>query len=422
MKFYKTKWFWIVAFIVVVGLIIIVKSQGGEEEYITQKVERVDIEKTVTATGIAKPPHSFNLAFPFSGIVKEINVEVGDWVEKGTTLAKLDSNSLFYESQKTKAIFEGDLKSAQLDWEAAKEDLEKTLAVNKEKKDQTRTKVHDAEDYLEKVKEYANKVRRESGSSSSAYKQAKYIEQAAENSYKEALDNHALVKKQAEESEANARQALRDAEENLRQKSERLSASTLSYNRANYLLSLDTLSKATLKAPTSGIVTGVNNEVGEIASSTLPTISFISEGLEVEVDIPEADIAKIYVGQGAEVTFDAFGDERVFSGEVIKIDPAQTLISDVVYYKTKIILHQDTSDVKPGMTANITIKIQSKENVLAIPQIAVIEKDGKDFVRVLENGKPVEVEVETGIVGDSGLIEIVSGLREEQKVIVSESK
>ncbi len=85
----------------------------------------------------------------------------------------------------------------------------------------------------------------------------------------------------------------------------------------------------------------------------------------------------------------------------------------------KASLPNDVSEIKPGMTANMTILVGEKDNVLAIPQRAVIS-DGKKNVRVIDNDKNKtyhEVEVQTGMEADGGLVEITSGLNEGQEIV-----
>lgn len=178
------------------------------------------------------------------------------------------------------------------------------------------------------------------------------------------------------------------------------------------------LDQVTIYAPMDGMITKVNNEVGEKIDPTSPVISMIGEsGLEIEVDIPESDIPKVVIGQKAVITLDAFGEDTKFSGQVTFIDPAETVIQDVVYYRVTVTFDAiEGKAVKPGMTANIDITTAQKENVLLIPARAVKDNKGK-YVEVLITGQPIKKEVMTGLKGDAGLIEIVSGLEEGEEVI-----
>lgn len=182
--------------------------------------------------------------------------------------------------------------------------------------------------------------------------------------------------------------------------------------------------KALIYAPVAGVITQKNNEVGESNSSATPVLVMMPiSDYEIEVNVSEADITKVKLEQTAAITLDAYGDDRVFKGRVLTIDPAETLISDVVYYKVKVVLdpaEANLQDIKAGMTANVTIFTNQRNNVLMIPERAVEEKNSRKYVRVLidsKNQKMKEKEITTGLRGNEGLIEIVSGLIEGEEVV-----
>lgn len=178
------------------------------------------------------------------------------------------------------------------------------------------------------------------------------------------------------------------------------------------------LADFSVTAPVDGIITKVNYEVGEFVSSANNVISLISESnLQMKVDVPESDIAKVMAGDEASITLDAFGSDRGYSGHVTFIDPAETIINDVVYYKVTVSFDSEENEVKSGMTANLIITTASLQNVLYIPQRAVYEKGSRRFVKVLNNEALEEREVITGLRADDGLIEIISGLAEGETII-----
>ena len=176
---------------------------------------------------------------------------------------------------------------------------------------------------------------------------------------------------------------------------------------------------AVLKAPVAGKISQVNKEEGEMVSS-LNNKDFIvltpKEPFQIDINIPEVDVGKIEIGNPCKVDLDAF-TEKEFSGKVIKIDPAQTVISGVVYYKTTVSLDSEDAKIKQGMTANVIIVTASRTGVLSVPQRAIIEKGGKKIVRVVNGDKFNEVEVQAGLKGVSGNVEITSGLKEGDKVV-----
>jgi RND family efflux transporter MFP subunit len=182
------------------------------------------------------------------------------------------------------------------------------------------------------------------------------------------------------------------------------------------------IEKSIIKAPIDGQITKIEYDVGEQVSSNKAMIYLLTDNnLEVEIDISETDINKINKGDLVEISLDAFGDEIKIPATVYQIEPAETVIQDVIYYKTTI--HIDAPDglisqIKPGMTANAIITTSKKENILVIPSRAIIEKNGDGkFVRILEEKEIKEISIKTGLYGDDGLVEITSGLTEGQEII-----
>ena len=179
--------------------------------------------------------------------------------------------------------------------------------------------------------------------------------------------------------------------------------------------------KTQLRAIATGTISRLDIEPGENVTANTPIVTILSDALYVELDISESDIAKVTLGDGAKITLDAFGDDVVFSGHVKMIDPAETEISGVVYYKSKILFDDsEVSSIKPGMTANVRIITEERPNVIVIPLRAVIRDNGKTFVRVVTNAERGEFEardVTIGLRGDEGQTEILSGLTEGVEVI-----
>lgn len=183
-----------------------------------------------------------------------------------------------------------------------------------------------------------------------------------------------------------------------------------------------------LTAPASGVITEVNGNLGESIKSDAVVVRIIPTGvLQVDVNISEADIVGIKVGQEAKITLDAFGDQVSWPGKVSQIDPAETIVGGAIYYKTTVLFVDHDERIKPGMTTNVWIKSAHKEGVLYIPAEAVKEKRGQEptdsrlypYVQVLEGSQIKEKDVQTGMKGENGTIEIISGLNEGEQVILS---
>jgi len=178
--------------------------------------------------------------------------------------------------------------------------------------------------------------------------------------------------------------------------------------------------KTIIRSPINGVVTKQDAKAGEIAAANTPLVSVISESeFEIEADVPEADIAKLAVGNPAKVTLDAYRNEVIFEAKVERIDPAETVIEGVSTYTTVLLFINKDSRIKSGMTANIDILTAQKEDVLIVPQRVIFEKENGRFATVLRDGKSIDVLVETGIRGSDGSIEITSGLSEGELIVLS---
>ncbi len=194
------------------------------------------------------------------------------------------------------------------------------------------------------------------------------------------------------------------------------------------------LEKTILRAPIDGVINKMEAKLGEIvlpSSSSYeiqtPLVSIISEGeYEVEVNVPEIDIAKVEIGDKAIVTLDAYGDDVEFITFVAKINPGETIMEGVATYETTLVFKEADDRVKSGMTADVSILTAEKDNVIVIPQRAVIDKDNKKIIRVLEmkmekgkeTKKLVEVEIETGLKGSMGEIEISKGIDVGDEIVL----
>ncbi len=179
-----------------------------------------------------------------------------------------------------------------------------------------------------------------------------------------------------------------------------------------------------IRAPIDGIITQIEYKRGELTSISKPAIKMLSENkLEISVDISESDITKVKLDDPAEITLGALSSEQKIYGKVYDINPAETIIQDVIYYKIKIsfdIPKELESEIKPGMTADVIITTKNKADTLVIPSRSITEKNGDGkFVKILEDKNVKEISIKTGIYGDDGMVEVLSGLQEGQDLITS---
>jgi HlyD family secretion protein len=174
-----------------------------------------------------------------------------------------------------------------------------------------------------------------------------------------------------------------------------------------------------LYAPVDGQITEIKKRTAEMILSGSEMIVLLpADPFQIEVNIYEEDIVKINVGNPVNISLVAFPDQ-MFKGNVISINPAEQLFEGVVYYKVKINFEDIIDQAKPGMTADLVIKTDFRENVLIIHEDAIQEKDGQTIVEVLKNGDIKEIEIEIGLKGtDDDMVEVISGLLEGEKVVL----
>lgn len=194
--------------------------------------------------------------------------------------------------------------------------------------------------------------------------------------------------------------------------------------RADYEAALARFNDGQIVAPADGKVTDIVFDRGERASVGAVAVTMVAADdlFEVEVDIPESDVADVRIGQPATMTFDAFGEGRVFNAAVIELDPAAKTIEGVVYYRATLLLddEQDVAGLKPGLSADVTITVTEKVDVVVVPQRAVLKReDGTSYVRVMTGASSYdERAVQVGARGDDGLVEIVDGVDAGTDVLV----
>jgi len=181
--------------------------------------------------------------------------------------------------------------------------------------------------------------------------------------------------------------------------------------------SREQLLKTILISPCDGIISDIYVEEGEIAKTSNITTSLVCENVfQIEAEVPEFDIGKISLGDSVEISLDAFS-EKDFSGVINKIYPTETIIQGVVYYKIKVLFNDFDGSIKSGMTVDLEVITQVKENILIIPQRLITKKNQQKTVKVLLDEGTRTVVVETGISNDLGEIEIISGLSEGDRII-----
>ena len=224
-----------------------------------------------------------------------------------------------------------------------------------------------------------------------------------------------------------AKAAWRQAEATLAQLKSKAQSADIDAAAAQLLSARGTVESAQsafnntiLIAPIDGTITQVDTKVGQQANAMQEVFVLQNiNSLHAEAYVSESNVASLKIGQSVDYTFDALGPDKHYSGQILTINPASTVISGVVNYLVKATL-PNIPEIKPGMTVNMTVLVSTRDNVLAVSSSAIINQNGEQFVRVIDNSKTKsyhQVKVQTGLQADGGLVEIINGLNNGQEIV-----
>lgn len=137
--------------------------------------------------------------------------------------------------------------------------------------------------------------------------------------------------------------------------------------------------KMTVTSPIDGLVIAKNYNNGDSTEASKAIVSIIDpNSMKIKVAVDELDIAKVKIGQKAQITIGAIKD-KTYEGEVETIAQAGTSTNNVTTYDVVVSI-KNPADIKLGMNANVSILVDSKENAITIPAEALIERNGKKYV------------------------------------------
>ncbi|OOF51725.1 efflux transporter periplasmic adaptor subunit [Rodentibacter genomosp. 1] len=369
---------------VILGLLILgglayyffVNNHNQQSTYLTEKVTRGNIEKSVVASGTISSINEVDVGAQVSGKITKLAVTLGQEVKKGDLIAEIDSTTQINTLNTKKAALAS--YQAQL-----------------------------------KAKETALTVAQ---SAYSRYSKL-YGQKAA------SLDdvNNAKNTFDAAKSEVEAlKESIKQAE---------IEVDTAETN----------VGYTQITSPIDGTIISTPISEGQTVNSaqTTPTIVTVADlsRMLVKPEISEGDITKVKAGQ--KVSFTILSDPNTYyHGVISSVDPATTTKSDntstssssssssstttAVYYYANLIVDNPDRTLRIGMTTENNIKIADAQNVLLVSNMAIQKKEGKTFVKVLnEKNQPERREVVIGVQNDFQT-EIKSGLTEGENVIVSQ--
>lgn len=176
------------------------------------------------------------------------------------------------------------------------------------------------------------------------------------------------------------------------------------------------LEKLTIRAPFSGVVGLRAVSIGAFVNVGAELVSLEKiDTLKVDFKVPEIFLPLISDGQAIEVTVDALPD-RNFTGKIYAIAPQVDVNGRALHLRARI--SNEDRALRPGLFARITIKGIAEEDVVVVPESAIVPRGGETFVYRIEDGKAMELKVRLGE-RKGGLVEIVEGLSPDAIVVTA---
>lgn len=288
------------------------RFQSAPTSYATVSVERGDVVVTLSATGTLEPTQQVAVSSLVTGTIASVDVDYNQPVTKGQVLARLDFRP--FDLQLRRAL-------AMVEVQAASRDV----AV---------AGVSEAGAALQRIRELA----------------------AANIVSTERIELATTALQRAEGNLAAAQAQLKAAEADL-------ASARDDYDRANIV------------APIDGILLDLNVEVGQTITPALLTTSLFTiasdiRRLELEVDVDEADVVQVKVGDAATFTVEAMPDRQLV-GVVRQVRTGPTVSNGITSYKAVIVVDNGNLQLLPGMTATAIIFTAEAKDVLTVPNVAL---------------------------------------------------
>ena len=474
---------WVIIGVVVVAIVAIAYARSGSSGPSFESVPASigDVIEQVSVTGSVSPLQESDLSFKKGGVISAIYAQVGDRLTAGQAIASLDSSydeAAYQAALATLADMTRSLTPAELDVQQTAVENATIAATNADHGAlaTAQTALYNDADTLFSAPQSANPtiiVRTDSQLQQSTIDAARIsvsneisawqsdlldpslsiddltsrtlkhlnaikafmidlsdiasaltpvnsgMSQSAIDADLAAMNSALSGVNSAIDSVSSAQAALSTAESNYQLKLAGNSAQSIAAQKARVDQALADVNADSLLAPFDGILTKADPHVGEYIAPGQSGFSIQDTSFKVEANVPEADIAKVAVGDLASTTLDAYGPYVDFPTQVTKIDPAETVIEGVPTYKVTLRFVSPDPRIRSGMTANLEILTHAHRGVLRIPYRAVQTSATSTTVRVVgaDGISWHPVVVETGLKGSDGSIEIVSGLKPGDLVV-----
>jgi HlyD family secretion protein len=461
----------------IIAIVSIVATRKEEPEVVVVKLEnRPELRQTVTASGEVRPIRFIKLTSEVQGRIEEIYVNAGDQVVKGKPLVRIDPTQLQSNQEAQWAATQASVNDVQNARNAVNQ-AQQALVVAEASVAAARQQVVALQTNVDRAQVDLNTAQRE------LKRYTELIEAGVSSrlEYDTARDRYETAKISLETARANLESqkiAVREASERANQQKiavkeaqTSIKSSEMRANQQQAFLrgQVSQRSKATQLSPLTGVIADIPTRVGEFAvaglsTTPLMTIADMSQ-INVEVNVDETEINNVEVGQQAKVKVDALGDKEI-KALVIQKNPLAIAKSDQTgglsnrvnvqeakEFKVTLQLSELPSDIqsalRPGMSTTATITTKTKNNVLAVPLEAIVEKSptpsgspspsvaGNTPVPVGGDNKPKSqkgvylldsktnkvrfIEVTTGITGEAD-IEVTSGVQAGMEIVRGPSR
>ena len=440
---------WIILAIVVIAIVVIgvlvIKNRNSSTtttQYQTVQAEKGTLTATIGATGTVRSNQSAVLTWQTTGTIDSVMVNPGDHIKAGDVLASLtlppvtestlETNLVTAQENLAQLTSPEAIANARLAVTTAETDvINAQTALNNEQYWKNDALIQNyyanyviAKDNLDKAQSTYDSLNVgpyiNNANEASAYNRLYTAKQAYDNAfYYYSLYSQKPTQRQMDEARAKldlANATLKNAQIYLSvltggsMPTDATGTALLQFKQAQLAVQSAqvTLDTKKLTAPFGGTVTEVSGLVGDQVS--LGTIAFRIDDLsqmKVDVQVSEVDINSVQVGQPVTLTFDAVAGKS-YAGKVVEVAQAGDSVQGAVNFTVTVALTNMDKNVKPGMTAAVTITVKQINNVLLVPNRAVRLVNNQQVVYILVNGQPQEVNVTLGASSDSQS-EVVSG-------------
>ena len=404
----------------------------------TATVRRGALVATVSAAGNVSVVDKATLAFKNSGRVAKVEVAVGDTVKTSQLLMQQETSDLELalktaqsnltsaqaSYEQTKASLQFSLRNAQTGLASAKSSLDATKASAEQNPNSlivAKATLDKATVTMQKAQADYNQIawRGDVGMTSQAA-----TLQSATIEYQSALANYKITAakinddslKQAQATYDKAQVALEEAQKNL-DTNLKIAQATLDKAQIAVDTAKTDLENVSLVAPIDGVVSVVNYKKGDFAVGESTAITIVNtDRLQIKVSVAEVDLPKVKLGNTAQVTLDALSG-KTYEAKVIAISPVGTVTAGVVNYSVTLEVTKPDSSIRPGMTANLNIVVEQRENTLLVPVRAVQTQGTRKIVKVQKDQTVIPQVVTVGLSNDT-FAEITDGLQEGDVVLI----